>query len=101
MIPLARAYLRKFSSALWPIRLGNNSPVDCLISSTNTDADLTRPIEVVTDMSKSRAMGSTAYQASDQPFFLCWGKLRKMRLIPQVVPEHICSDDFREKENGK
>ena len=25
--------------------------------------------EVVTDMSKSRAMGSTAYQASDQAFF--------------------------------
>ncbi len=82
MIPLARAYLRKFSSELWPIRLGSNSPVDCLISSRNTDADLARPIEVVTDMSKSRAMGFTAHQASDQAFFNVFDKLREMRLIP-------------------
>jgi nucleoside-diphosphate-sugar epimerase len=53
-----------------------------LVSPWHTDADLGRPIEVVTDMSKSRAMGFTAYQASDQAFFDVFDKLREMRLIP-------------------
>ena len=53
-----------------------------VISPWHTDADLGRPIEVVTDMSKSRAMGFTAYQASDQAFFNVFDKLREMRLIP-------------------
>jgi len=53
-----------------------------LISPWHTDADLGRPIEVVTDMSKSRVMGFTAYQASDQAFFDVFDKLREMRLIP-------------------
>lgn len=42
------------------------SDIGCLISPWHTDADLGRPIEVVTDMSKSRAMGFTAYQASER-----------------------------------
>ncbi|MEG0063478.1 MAG: NAD-dependent dehydratase, partial [Pseudomonas sp.] len=54
-----------------------------LVSPWHTDADLGRPIEVVTDMSKSRAMGFTAYQASDQAFFDVFDKLREMRLIPR------------------
>jgi hypothetical protein len=53
-----------------------------LVSPWHTDADLGRPIEVVTDMSKSRAMGFTAYQASDQAFFDVFDKLRDMNLIP-------------------
>jgi nucleoside-diphosphate-sugar epimerase len=53
-----------------------------LVSPWHTDADLGRPIEVVTDMSKSRAMGFTAYQASDQAFFDVFDKLRDMHLIP-------------------
>lgn len=56
--------------------------IDRLISPWHTDADLGRPIEVVTDMSKSRAMGFTAYQASDQAFFDVFDKLRELRLIP-------------------
>jgi hypothetical protein len=56
--------------------------IDRLVSPWHTDADLGRPIEVVTDMSKSRAMGFTAYQASDQAFFDVFHKLRQMRLIP-------------------
>ncbi|MFG6203367.1 SDR family oxidoreductase [Pseudomonas retamae] len=58
------------------------SDIGRLISPWHTDADLGRPIEVVTDMSKSRAMGFTAYQASDQAFFDVFDKLREMRLIP-------------------
>ncbi|PJK31866.1 NAD-dependent dehydratase [Pseudomonas sp. S10E 269] len=53
-----------------------------LISPWHTDADLGRPIEVVTDMSKSRQLGFTAYQASDQAFFDVFDQLRDARLIP-------------------
>jgi hypothetical protein len=53
-----------------------------LVSPWHTDADLGRPIEVVTDMSKSRAKGFTGYKASDQAFFDVFDKLREMRLIP-------------------
>lgn len=53
-----------------------------LISPWHTDADLGRPIEVVTDMSKSRTLGFTAFQASDQAFFDVFEKLRESRLIP-------------------
>jgi nucleoside-diphosphate-sugar epimerase len=53
-----------------------------LVSPWHTDADLGRPIEVVTDMSKSRRLGFTAYQASDQAFFDVFDQLRAQRLIP-------------------
>ena len=53
-----------------------------LVSPWHTDADPGRPIEVVTDMSKSRLMGFTAYQASDQAFFNVFDRLREDRLIP-------------------
>lgn len=60
----------------------DNDQAVCLVSPWHTDADLGRPIEVVTDMSKSRAMGFTAYHASGQAFFDVFDKLRAMRLIP-------------------
>jgi hypothetical protein len=41
-----------------------------------------RPIECVTDMSKSRRLGFTAYQATDDAFFDLFAKLRSDRLIP-------------------
>lgn len=53
-----------------------------LISPWHTDADLGRPIEVVTDMSKSRALGFKEFQASDQAFFDVFDELRAQRLIP-------------------
>ncbi len=53
-----------------------------LASAWHTDADLGRPIEVVTDMSKSRKLGFTAYQATDESFFELFEKLRTARLIP-------------------
>ncbi|MBA1274176.1 SDR family oxidoreductase [Stutzerimonas azotifigens] len=53
-----------------------------LISPWHTDADLGRPIEVVTDMSKSRKLGFLDYQASDEAFFQVFSKLREGRLIP-------------------
>ncbi|WAH55800.1 SDR family oxidoreductase [Pseudomonas silvicola] len=53
-----------------------------LVSPWHTDADLGRPVEVVTDMSKSRRLGFTDFQASDQAFFDVFAQLRVERLIP-------------------
>lgn len=53
-----------------------------LASAWHTDADLGRPIEVVTDMSKSRRLGFTAYQPTDESFFALFEKLRAVRIIP-------------------
>ena len=53
-----------------------------LISPWHTDADLGRPIEVVTDMSKSRKLGFLDYQATDDAFFAVFEQLRAARLIP-------------------
>ncbi|MGI4949800.1 MAG: SDR family oxidoreductase [Janthinobacterium lividum] len=53
-----------------------------LASPWHTDADLGRPIEVVTDMGKSRRMGFTDYQPTDDAFFTLFERLRADRLIP-------------------
>jgi hypothetical protein len=51
-------------------------------SAWHTDADLGRPIEVVTDMSKSRKLGFLEYQATDDSFFDLFVRLRETRIIP-------------------
>ncbi len=51
-------------------------------SAWHTDADLGRPIEVVTDMSKSRRLGFTGYQATDEAFFGLFERLRAEHVIP-------------------
>jgi nucleoside-diphosphate-sugar epimerase len=56
--------------------------LNVLSSAWHTDADLGRPIEVVTDMTKSRGLGFTVYQPTDQSFFDLFERLRKNRLIP-------------------
>ena len=53
-----------------------------LASAWHTDGDLGRPIEVVTDMGKSRRLGFTAYQPTDDAFFALFERLRRERLIP-------------------
>jgi len=53
-----------------------------LASPWHTDADLGRPIEVVTDMSKSRRLGFLDYRATDDAFFDLFQRLRSDRLIP-------------------
>jgi nucleoside-diphosphate-sugar epimerase len=53
-----------------------------IASMWHTDADLGRPIEVVTDMSKSRRMGFLDYQATDESFFDLFAMLREMKIIP-------------------
>jgi nucleoside-diphosphate-sugar epimerase len=58
------------------------SNLDVLVSPWHTDADLGRPIEVVTDMSKSRKLGFLDYQATDDSFFELFHRLRTERVIP-------------------
>lgn len=53
-----------------------------LASAWHTDADLGRPIEAVTDMSKSRKLGFLDYQATDESFYDLFSKLRERRIIP-------------------
>jgi nucleoside-diphosphate-sugar epimerase len=53
-----------------------------LTSPWHTDADLGRPIEVVTDMSKSRKLGFLDYQPTDDSFFDLFTRLRHDRVIP-------------------
>jgi nucleoside-diphosphate-sugar epimerase len=53
-----------------------------LASAWHTDADLGRPIEVVTDMSKSRRLGFLDYQPTDDAFFALFARLREARIIP-------------------
>ncbi|MBS9721968.1 SDR family oxidoreductase [Tianweitania sp. BSSL-BM11] len=56
--------------------------LDRLASPWHTDADLGRPIEVMTDMSKSRRLGFDAYQPTEDSFSDLFERLRAERLIP-------------------
>ena len=59
--------------------------LDRLASPWHTDADLGRPIEVVTDMSKSRRLGFAVYQPTDDSFMDLFERLRTDRLIPRSL----------------
>lgn len=56
--------------------------IETLVSAWHTDADLGRPFEVLYDMSKSRKLGFTGYQATDDSFFELFARLREERIIP-------------------
>ena len=56
--------------------------LDHLVSAWHTDADLGRPIEVVTDMSKSRKLGFLDFQSTDDSFLDLFTRLRQERIIP-------------------
>ncbi|MCC9168969.1 SDR family oxidoreductase [Pontibacter harenae] len=53
-----------------------------LASAWHTDLDLGRPIEVMTDMSKSRKLGFNVYQRTDDSFFELFEQLQADRLVP-------------------
>lgn len=53
-----------------------------LASAWHTDLDLGRPLEVMTDMSKSRKLGFHVYQSTEDSFFDLFAQLRADRLIP-------------------
>jgi nucleoside-diphosphate-sugar epimerase len=56
--------------------------LDRLASPWHTDLDLGRPIEVMTDMARSRKLGFSSWQATDASFFDLFSALRAARLIP-------------------
>lgn len=56
--------------------------LDRLASAWHTDADLGRPFECVTDMSKSRRLGFSDYQDTERSFFDLFDQLRQERVIP-------------------
>jgi nucleoside-diphosphate-sugar epimerase len=53
-----------------------------LASWWHTDADLGRPMEVVTDMTKSRKAGFLAYQSTPDAFVELFDRLKAERIIP-------------------
>ncbi|QZK88976.1 SDR family oxidoreductase [Flavobacterium sp. CHNK8] len=53
-----------------------------LASPWHTDLDLGRPIEVNTDMSKSRKLGFLVFKNTEDCFYELFAKLRSERLIP-------------------
>ena len=55
--------------------------LSALASAWHSDADLGRPIEVVTDMGKSRRLGFRDYQQSDDSFFDLFAQLRVEKII--------------------
>ncbi|GAA4301522.1 SDR family oxidoreductase [Nibribacter koreensis] len=56
--------------------------LDKLASAWHTDLDLGRPIEVMTNMSKSRKSGFLEFQNTEESFFDLFTRLRTDRLIP-------------------
>ena len=57
-----------------------------LASPWHTDADLGRPLEVVTDMSASRERGFSAYATTRGAFYALFDELRAARVIPPARP---------------
>jgi nucleoside-diphosphate-sugar epimerase len=53
-----------------------------LASAWHTDLDLGRPIEVMTDMTRSRQLGFTGYQMTEDSFTGLFAQLRAEKLIP-------------------
>jgi nucleoside-diphosphate-sugar epimerase len=53
-----------------------------LVSAWHTDADLGRPVEVFTDMTKSRKLGFLEYQSTADSFTELFDRLRAERVIP-------------------
>ncbi|RZJ63070.1 MAG: NAD-dependent dehydratase, partial [Flavobacterium sp.] len=48
----------------------------------HTDLDLGRPIEVMTNMSKSRKLGFLVYQDTEDTFYELFEQLKEAKLVP-------------------
>jgi len=58
------------------------SDIKRMASPWHTDLDLGRPLEVMTDMARSRKLGFSAFQSTEESFFDLFAQLRAARLIP-------------------
>jgi nucleoside-diphosphate-sugar epimerase len=56
--------------------------VNRLVSWWHTDADLGRPMEVLTDMTKSRKAGFLEYRSTPDSFFKLFDRLKERNIIP-------------------
>tara|TARA_B100000378_G_scaffold276363_1_gene274140 strand:- start:3935 stop:5059 length:1125 start_codon:yes stop_codon:yes gene_type:complete len=78
--------LMKNDTTVWREIAGKHQLVepqlDRLASPWHTDLDLRRPIEVMTDMSKSRKLGFKEYQDTRESFFNLFDKLKEQKIIP-------------------
>ncbi|MDM1397746.1 SDR family oxidoreductase [Myroides odoratimimus] len=82
--PLEATLLQK--SEVWQTIIAKHKlqalDLDTLVSPWHTDADLGRPIEVITDMSKSRKLGFTAFKPTKDSFIELFEQLIAERFIP-------------------
>ena len=58
------------------------NPVDVIASWWHSDADLGRPVECFTDMSKSRRLGFMDYQETTESFRYVHDRLKAERIVP-------------------
>ena len=58
------------------------NPIDRLASWWHSDADLGRPVECFTDMSKSRRLGFMEYQETVDSFADVYNRLKAERILP-------------------
>ena len=58
------------------------SDLSKIASAWHTDLDLSRPIEVVTDVSKSRKAGFSVFQSTEDSFINLFEKLKREKIIP-------------------
>lgn len=58
------------------------SSLERLSSAWHTDLDLGRPLEVMTDMSKSRKYGFTAFESTEDSFISLFQRLKQEKIIP-------------------
>jgi nucleoside-diphosphate-sugar epimerase len=59
--------------------------LESIASWWHTDADLSRPLETFTDMSKSRRFGFREFQETDRSFLDLFDRLRAERIIPNAA----------------
>lgn len=82
--PLERLLSKKQS--IWTEIVRENKLVENdlskLASAWHTDLDLGRPLEVMTDMSKSRQLGFLVYKSTKESFFELFSQLRDDQIIP-------------------
>ena len=57
---------------------------DRIASWWHSDADLTRPLETFTSMTKARRFGFLDYQDSERSFLDLFDRLRRERVIPDL-----------------
>ncbi|MEE8662065.1 MAG: SDR family oxidoreductase [Acetobacter sp.] len=72
--------------ALWADIAARNglkeAAIEKLVSPWHTDADLGRPVECITDMSKSRSLGFVGYRSTLESFSDLFDRLRAEHYIP-------------------